>query len=176
MEPTMKKTTAILTALALCVSLISAASAKTPSVKTTKPKPKTTKQIGKDATNKAKQTQQATSSPNLAALNNNLDGVCHRKRSGSTERNYKAMCMGTRTGHISKHVNCNGSRDSSRDGMYKTQYCTLEGVPQPNRFEINHGPSSDGFARASEAADLACGCGPHVSRAECSGGVCSSRY
>ncbi len=89
------------------------------------------------------------------------DGRCHTKKSGATERNYKFTCRGDKADkdRLGKDFVCNGSRDSSISGMYKTQTCRNQSLPQPNTFivQVPVGGVNE-YSKASHAADFACGC------------------
>lgn len=102
-----------------------------------------------------------------------LTGACHRKKRGATERQYTAVCMGGQRSRAGKTVSCNGAQPMG--SLHKTQDCQVHNVSGVRQYRITARGSTGVVAQ--DAADFACGCGPHAvepNTANCSGGLCSA--
>lgn len=101
-----------------------------------------------------------------------LTGACHRKTSG-TEARYTGVCMAGQASRNGKTVACNGAQPMS--SLHKTQDCDIRNVSGVHDYRLT-ARGSRGVA-AKDAADFACGCGPHKvvpNTSNCSGGLCSA--
>lgn len=102
-----------------------------------------------------------------------LTGKCHRKKAGSTEARYSATCMGGQPIRAGKAISCNGAQPMG--SKHKTQDCQVLNASGVRHYRIT-ARGSTGVA-AKDAADFACGCGPHKvepNTSNCSGGLCSA--